>query len=206
VFNGPVTVTLYASTDQAVSTADAALTTLTLAHLKLAAGKSKTVKLAFGYPTSLPGGSYALIASAEATGTNTAAAEALAPSAVLVTPATVDLSTAFNSTAAIGVRPGRGSTAVITITNLGNVTASGTFSLSLFAAQGMTLDSADVLLTSLSGRKINLKAGKSLTLKVRFIAPLGAAPGAYDLVASTTPSTTPADDDPSNDLAAILTV
>jgi hypothetical protein len=199
-YNGGVTVTLYASTDDSVSADDATLVTLELPKVKLAAGKSKVVKLAFTYPANLPGGSYQLIAAADATNTGTATASAVAPSAVAVTPAVVDLAAGFNTDTAISVKPGQNDTAVITVTNTGNVAAVGTVDLTLLASLDSVLDASDAILGSLTGRSINLAPGKSATLRVRFAAPTDATPGDYQLIASVASSTTPADTDTTNDI------
>jgi subtilase family serine protease len=199
-YSGGVTVTLYASADGSVSADDATLVTLELPKLKLAAGKSKVVKLSFTYPTSLPGGSYQLIAVADATNTGTATASGVAPSAVAVTPAILDLAAAFNTDAAISVKPGHNETAVITLTNTGNVAAVGTVDLNLLASLDSVLDASDVILGSLTGRAINLAPGKSVTMKVRFAAPVDGTPGDYELIASIASSTTPADTNAANDV------
>jgi hypothetical protein len=203
-FAGPVTVDLYASTDAALSADDAKVGTLTLDNLRLGAGKARAVKLAFTYPSGLAGGTYHLIASASVPTTNTAAAVSVAPSAVAVAPATVDLSTAFSRTA-ISVRPGSADTATVVVRNVGNVTATGALSLNLYASTDATLDAtldaSDVLLAALADRKVNLKPGQAVKFTVRFVAPAGRAAGTYDLIAAATPSTNPADGNPANNAA-----
>ncbi len=204
-FSGPVTVTLYASTDGTISSSATTLTSVTLANVKLKAFGSKAETLNFTYPSALTGGSYSLIATADATSTGDATAQVVSAARVSVTQPTVDLATAFDSTVPISVNPGKGDSASITITNDGNVTAVGALNLSLYAAAGQTVSVSDTLLAAITGRSFKLRAGKSLTLHVHFVAPAGAAPGAYNLIASTQSTTNPVDSNASNDVAVIET-
>jgi subtilase family serine protease len=200
-FTGPVSITLYASTDQTLTSDDTQITTVTLTKVNLRAGGSRTVNVKFDYPTTLSDGSYYLIASIDETGTNTAPADAVTETPANVAAANVDLSTTFNSTQPITVNPGHNDTAVITIQNVGNVTASGTVDLSLYASTDGAIDSSSELLTSIPTHTIHVRPGKSITLRVTFVAPTDLSTGTYQLIASTTSNTNPADTNASNDVA-----
>ena len=106
----------------------------------------------------------------------------------------------------LNVKAGHSETAVITLTNEGNVAAKGTVNLDLHGSTDQTLDISDSVLAALTGRKISLAPGHSLTLRVTFVMPSNAVAGAYFLFASTTSSTQPADINASNDVAMISTV
>ncbi len=127
------------------------------------------------------------------------------PRRVEVSQPTVDLATAFASAVPISVKPGHGDNVSVTITNDGNVTASGSLDLNLYASAGQTVSLSDTLLAAITGRSFKLKAGKSLTLRVHFLAPAGAAGGTYNLIASTQSNTSPVDANASNDVAVIAT-
>jgi hypothetical protein len=204
-FAGPVAITLSAASRATYSPTDPTFITIGVPKLSLRAGASKVMKLKFNYPAGLPSGSYFVIASINAVETNTASAEAATPAAVLIAPPTVDLSASFAKGAPVAVTPSRGSTALVTIQNLGNVTASGSISLNLFASTDPTIASAQQLLGSISGKRISIRPGRLLTLRVHFTAPAGEAGGTYSLVASIASSTVPADTDASNDVAIIAT-
>lgn len=204
-FSGPVRVDIYASSDGTMSSDDMLVGTVTVKSLKLGIGGTKVITLKLTYSSSLPEGSYYMVAAATATSTNTAAAQVASKAPVSVTPPTVDLATMFSSTTPITVTPGRSSVASVTITNTGDVTAKGTFGLSLYASTDQTLDVGDELLAALTGRKLNLKAGHSLTLRVHFSAPKNAAGGTYYLIAATSSSTNPSDSNANNDDTTIAT-
>ncbi len=85
------------------------------------------------------------------------------------------------------------------------MTASGTLGLSLFQSADQTLDLSDQLLTMISGKKINIRAGRSITLRLHFVAPPGDPAGSYSLIASTTSSTSAADTNATNDVAVVST-
>lgn len=200
-FNGPVSITLYASSSQTLTSDATSLTTITLPTLKLKAGAQKTVRLKFDYPTDISSGTDYVIASIEETGTNTAPANVATPSAANVTAAGVDLATTFNTTKPIKMHPGHNQSAVITVKNLGNVTATGTLDLSLYASTDGAIDAASEFLNSIPTRTIHIRPGQSITFRVKFVAPTDLSAGTYQLAASTTSSTNPADSNSSNDLA-----
>ncbi|MDB5356589.1 MAG: hypothetical protein JWN24_3042 [Phycisphaerales bacterium] len=202
-FAGPVAITLSAGTAASYSPSDPTIVTLGFPKVTLRPGGSKILKLKFNYPAGLPAGGYFLVVSINAVETNTASAEAATPAAILIAPPTVDLAVGFAG-ASVGVRPGRSATTNVIVENIGNVTALGTLSLDLYASTDPMSNPLDQHLATLSNRRIKILPGRSLKLRIRFVAPpeLG---GAYSLVASATAATQPADNNPSNDIAAIST-
>jgi len=203
-FKGPVSITLYASASASVTGSDTLLTTTTVTRLNLKAGGSQVVNLRFTYPTSLANSNYYLVASATAIGTGTADAEAATPAKMTIAKPFVDLATVFGSTP-ISVTPGAKDTAIITIENVGNITANGLLGLKLYASTGDAIDSSAQLLATVSNRRVALKAGKSMTFKVKFTAP-AASGSTYNIIASSTSSTKPADTNAANDIAVTTTV
>jgi subtilase family serine protease len=205
-FQGPLTITLYASTDNTLSSDDTAITTLSIKSVTIKAGGTKSYKLKFDYPSTLSTGSYDLIASVQATATDDASAQAVSASTVAITAPTVDLSTSFAGQTAVTVRPGKKGSVVVTITNQGNVTAAGTLDLLLYASTTGLIDTSSTLLTSITNRKIKIKAGKSLKISLNFKAPTDLTGGTYSLIASATASTIPANSDTTNNTATIATL
>jgi hypothetical protein len=202
-FTGPVTLTLLTSTDATTSADDATAATVSLRKLNLKPGGSKPVTFRFARPATLASGNYDYIASATAEGTNTAPAEAVTPPVAIDAP-TVDIAAGFGGTGTVRVRPGRNGNATVTVLNAGNVTATGTLDLTLYASTDQALDASDAVLTTLPGKKVKLKAGKTQVLRAHFAAP-GVAGGSYFLIASIAPTVQPADSDAANDVASAAT-
>jgi hypothetical protein len=199
-FNRPLTVTIFASTDNAISGDDRAIATLSIDQLKLSAFKAKNAKVTITYPADLAG-SFFLIAQSNATATGTTPVANATATQVAVTPPTVDLQTTF-SKSPIRVTPGRATSTSIVIRNLGNVPAIGTVNVNLDSS----FDEIDTPLTSLLGKSIRLKPGKAVKIKLKFIAPVDLAVGTVSLIATTNSSTTPVDSDTGNDTAVAGTV
>lgn len=209
-FSGPVSVTLYTSsnddTDSASLAADTTVTTETFSNINLGVKRSETVRVKFDYPDSVASGAYFLIASLEEMGLNTANAVSTTESTVQIDAPMVDLATAFAAAQPVLVNPGKNASTVVTIQNLGNVTAAGTVDLSLYASADQTLDtSTDTLLTAVSGRAIRLLPGRSVRIRLTFQAPSDLTGGNYYLIASSTSVTQPADTNAANDVAVIAT-
>ena len=205
-FTGPVTITLYAASSSTLTGSEPVLGTLSIGTMKLAGGHSKKLRLNYTYASTLAAGTYTLVATVAATGTDTSPTQFASPSAVAVAQPTVSLSTTFNNANPIAVTSGHRGYAGVTITNSGNVTASGTISLSLFATALDYLDSTATLISNVITRTIRLRAGHSITLHIGFTAPLNQTPGNYNILAKTSSATTVTDDNNSNDIAVIATV
>ncbi len=205
-FSGPVLINLYASLTGTATANDTLLTSTSLANVTLRTGASKVLKLKFSYPSGAADGNYFITAAITATGTNTAAANVASSTKVAISSAKVDLATTFASGLPITVTPGSSDDLIVSIKNVGNINASGTLDLKLYASADGVIDSNDQLLFSLPGRSINLKAGRAMTFKVHFVAPLGIAAGTYKLIASGVSSTSPGDTNSANDTAVVATV
>ena len=138
-FTGAVTVTLYASTDNSLSSDDTAIATITVPKVNLRPGASKKIPLKFIYSTALSDGAYYILGSVSAgAGTASVEADALAP--VTIAAPTVDLATSFGGNTTVTVNPDHAGVATIVIQNLGNVTAVGTMNVLLYGSAGPTLD------------------------------------------------------------------
>ncbi len=203
---GSVIVTLYASSDATVSSNDAQLTERTFSNIRLNGHASKVETIKFTYPQAITPVSYDLLAqTTAAAASNTTPTVNVTPAKVSIEPATVDLAAAFSTGGPLSVTSGRAQNVAITITNDGNVTASGLLGLNLYESTDQTLDASDQLLASITNKKINIRAGRSLILRVHFVGP--AQPGgSYHLITSTTSSTMPADGNAANNVAVIATV
>jgi hypothetical protein len=203
-FSGPVDVTIYASLDGTVSADDVAITT-TAQSLDIRASGSKKAKIAYTIPATLAAGDYSLIISVTPTGSNNAPTKNVAGTLMAVAAPVVDLSATFADGESIKVKPGHNDSAVVTIRNLGNITASGTLDLKLFASGDPILDVTDTLLTTISSKAINLKPGRTLKLRVHFPAPADKAGGTYSLISQITDTLNMTDTISGNDVAAIGT-
>ena len=217
-FDGPVSVTVYLSGDEAASADDVAVATVSLAELRLGSGATKSVKLKFTYADDATAGTYELLAAATVPGTNTAAAVAVARSPVTVATPTADVSVGFGGAAAalgglaaggssaVSLVPGKNGKVTLTITNLGNVTAAGTLAVSLYGSADATQDAGDALLATLAGKRIGVKAGKTIKVTLKCVVPADVVPGSYFLIANGAPATTPADLNAANNVAVVGTV
>lgn len=205
-FSGPITISLYAATQNSLDAGANTIITISIPKLNLKAGASRTQTVKFKYPKGLTAGSYFVIASTNTSGTSTTPSNSTAGTTVNISPPQVDLSANFANGTSVKVNPGHGGTANITIQNLGNVKATGSWSVALYSSFDLLLDGSDTLLTKLNLKKISLAPGQSKTVHVRFKAPSGLTAGTYNLIAATSSLTSPADANSSNDVAAIGTV
>ena len=202
-FAGPLTVDAYASTTGVPSTQDAPAGTATDKSVKLKAGKFTTITVKFTYPASLATGTYQLVMAA-LSGDTTAPALGAATTVAVATPA-VDLSPAIVARAVgVTVKQGKRATASVRVTNSGNVTAVGTVTVTIYSTLTGTVDGSAVSLGTVTGHKIKIAAGKSAVVAVPFTAPATAMPGAYQLVAVITPTTSPADDNAADDTSVAV--
>jgi hypothetical protein len=200
-FQGPVTATLDASTNGAI---DALVGNYSFSKIRLGAHRSVSELLKFDYPTGITATTY-LLAYVDAVHTSTAITDAVTSSAVSIGPPTVDLATSFSGIVPVEIDPGHDNTATITITNDGNVTASGLLNLALYASTDAVLDASDTLLTTITGRRIKIGAHRSISIHVVFQSPDDLLGGTFDLISSISSTTTPADTNTSNNTAAVGT-
>ncbi len=202
-FAGSVTVILYASTSGTDTTGQTVIETLPVNGLKLKVGATRGVTLKYTLPASLATGTYYLVAAADATGTDTQATTA-ATAALTVAAQSADLSIAFASAAAVAVTPGAKGKALVRITDVGNATAKGTVTVTLYATTTGVVDGTATQLLSVA-RKVKVTAGRAVSLTLPFTAPAGLDGGTYTLVAVLTSATTPTDTNAANDTATSAT-
>ena len=203
-FSGPLNITLYASTDTVLSADDTRFFSIRLPDVLLKPQKSKKFSLRFNYPGNLATGSYHLIAALDAPDSNSSVSAILASSPITIAAPSGDLAASFVGNPVL-VRPGQNATAVLRIENVGNTLATGNFSLTLYASADQVLSPAtDEGLLGIS-RRVNLKPGKSMIIRIPFVAPIDKAGGSYFLIASITPSVQPADSNAANNVAVIAT-
>jgi hypothetical protein len=205
-FAGPVTMTLYVSTSTTLDASATALTTLTIPKLSLRSGASRVSTLKFSYPKGLPAGQYYVISSTSTPGTNTTPSDSLAYTPVQIAPPTVDLAAYFAGGNPVSVFPGTNGTANVTIQNIGNVTATGSLSLALYASLDGAVDPSDALLATSLLKKISIAPGRSITLHIRFKAPADMPAGSYNLIAATVGVTQLSDANPANNVAVTPTL
>jgi uncharacterized membrane protein len=203
-YTGPVNVTVFASADASVSADDASVATASLPQVSFQPGGSKRLKVKLSFPTTLPNGAYYFVAQVAATQSETVPAETATVSPLQIAPAHADLAATFGDVP-IRVDPGRDASATVILQNLGNVTATGALDLGVYASTDANYDVLDQLLASVPTRTLNLKPGRSVRLRLHFTAPADLLAGSYDVLAVSTPATTPADTNPSNDVAVATT-
>jgi uncharacterized delta-60 repeat protein len=197
-FGGPVTVSLYASADGALSGDDALIATLKIPALRLKAGQSKIVKLKFTYPATIAAGSYTVLAAVTQTNDGTAPAVAASAKAMTFETATADLGASFASGNTFGAKLGGRARAVLVITNNGSVTAAGPVKVTLYASADRAVDASDTILYGPVTRSVKIKPGKSLKVTLPFSVPSVAF---ANLLAQIVPATQPADASAADDLA-----
>jgi len=203
-FDQPVAVNLYAAPISG-SVGQMPIGTIDVGTLDLKPGAGKNVKLKFNYPTGMPNGKYHLIAALVAPESNTTPAQLTVPTPVAIAPPTIDLAASPGDSVPVRVRPGSQSTASIILKNVGNVDATGTVSLTLYASPHRTIDSSATLLPAVPGFKVRIRPGHSTKLHFRFWAPTNLAGGSYFVLASVTDSTDPQDTNAADKLAVIPT-
>ena len=94
---------------------------------------------------------------------------------------------------------------LLDIQNVGNVTANGTITLTLYSSLTGNLDAtADQL--AVTEKKIAIHAGHTRQIRIHFTAPALDIAGTYDLIAATDSSTTVTDANNANDMAVIGTM
>jgi uncharacterized delta-60 repeat protein len=94
-----------------------------------------------------------------------------------------DLSSSVISKLLASVVGGVKSSAVVTLTDAGNLPATGTVTLTLYASLDGNVDDADTMLTTIAGKKIKLKAGASKKFSGKFTVPIDLADGNYYILA-----------------------
>jgi subtilase family serine protease len=176
----PVGIQLVASSDTTLDAGDAPVTNVTR-PVRLQPGRSRFLVVPFAYPT-VADGQYFILANldsangiAEGNEGNNVAASA-AP--VLIAEPFVDL------VATVGAPPrgsftiGRRTSVPITVTNNGNVPASGLLQIDVFASADAARGTDDSPLASLT-RRVRIRNARSRIIRVGFIFPAELLAGSY---------------------------
>ncbi len=177
---GQATVTLFASSSQTLL--NAISITSAPAKLNLKAGGSEKLTLHFTYPPSLPNGSYYLIASIDS---GDAIPESDKTDNLAVSSSTETIAAPF-----VGLSPsltppttltsGNTAKALLSVTNFGNTAASGTVDVDIFASTDQTLDSGDVMISTVPLHlRLKPNQSRSYSLRLKLAAGLLAAGNDY---------------------------
>jgi hypothetical protein len=188
-FSGPILITLYASTDVSLLSDPTQIGTMTVSNLHIARHGTHAVNVSFAYPPFTTQGNYYLVATAASSSSSAAPAEAASQNTMSIAPAFVKLSPTFTGNTLVPIKPGKNASSALLIRNDGNVTATGTISITLYDSADNMLDSSDTILTTTKPRKLNLHSGKNMILHIPFPAPADQQPG-YFLIATITASAT----------------
>jgi hypothetical protein len=197
-FSGPLSITLEGSTN---GIGDVPIATFSYSQVTLLRHHSTSELLKFTYPSTLDG-TYYLVAFVSTQEAGTGIATVVTSNSAFIGPPTVDLGVAFGGTTPVRIVPGANHTATITVTNEGNILASGVLNLALYASADAVLDSSDTQLTSIPAKAIRLAPRKSITFHVTFKTPDSLVGGNFDLIASISSTTSPSDAIGSNNNAS----
>ena len=163
-FKGSVSVNIYADTGTSLDGSQVLVTSLSK-KLSLKSGKGAVVNFNIkSLPSSLPNGSYHLLAEVvDPSGNSSLAATT---QTIQVAPAFIQPVVSVGAVSPSSIAVGKSASVPITITNQGNETASG-IRITLNPSEDGSVPMADIILDSLqSGLK--LPPGKSKTLKLHF--------------------------------------
>jgi uncharacterized delta-60 repeat protein len=176
--SGPVTVTLYVSPYQS-SLTDATQLSVTTKSLKLKPRQRAALKLTLSSFPDVPNGTYYLVASVKAAdGTVTdVAGPSLSIAAPFVKAVVSDVKPVPASAA-----PGKPAGLELTLTNGGNIAASGTALLTI-SATAMASGALPTVVGT-APFKVKLKPGARRVYKVKFTPPASLAAGGYNVTAS----------------------
>jgi hypothetical protein len=181
--NGPVTVSLFASADDALDGADAAVAAPVTKRLKIAPGASKTVKLKVTTLPTVADGAYRLVAQTTADAGVTVGADASDTTVNIAAPF-VDLSGSFpTSPPSRPVRAGRTASIPLTISNAGNIPVTGTIGVVFSAGLDQDPGDGDVVLPA-GTLRLKLKAASAKVFRVKVTVPDTLAAGPYFLSAA----------------------
>lgn len=200
-----VQVALFASADAVLDTTDTSLGSPPATKLKLGRGASKTLSLTANVPSSIADGNYFVLASIDSTNaaaeSNEANNVAASGAPVTIAHSFIDLSGAFAGKLPKAISSGKAAAVSILVGNIGNVAATGSISISLFASADRSHGPADTLITTITGQKIAIKPNRSHPVLAHLQTPAGLAKGNYFLIAVVNSDQTVADANPANDVA-----
>lgn len=179
--NAPVTIGLFASSDTTFDEVDTVVGVPVTKTLAIKQGAQKVVKFKVTSFPSVADGDYFLIAKTTSAGL----ADGTSASAATVNIAApfVDVTGAFAPTTKTSLKRGKKGLTPVTVTNLGNIDATGTIdvALTLVASPGSELADVPVAVKPV---KLKLKPGASKAAKLSFVVPADTAIGSYTLQAT----------------------
>lgn len=182
-FAGTATVSLRASADDILDSADSLLATLSK-KLKLKPGQSKLVKAKFVYPSDLDG-TFSLLTLVDAAGMTGNGVQSAAPVTVTIARPHIDLTGTW-SVVPPAVTHGNRANAAVNVQNIGNMPAKTISRIALFASQDDVLDASDVTLGTID-KRLNLKSGGSKAVRFNLTVPIDLLAGSFRLLASIDP-------------------
>lgn len=205
-FNGTVPVSYFLLPSGGDASAATPIAT-TLVKGSIKAGKAKTVSSSFVIPANLDG-TYNIVYRINEDGTTVPESDktnnvATGPAVTIHKPA-IDLGVSFKAPVPTAVVSGNKKAYVfsVVITNTGNVAATGAATVDLLRSADATPDTGDAGLLSKAVKKYKIAAGKSLTVKFSYKAPVGGAAGDDFVIASLDNLTTNVTEDTSNNFAS----
>ncbi len=204
-FSGDIIITVFASTQTSLDAGATAIGTITLKKQNLKLGGNRTLKVSLNFPSNMADGTYFIIATTNTVGTNTSPIDSLAPKSIKIARRRADLAASFAGGKPIAVIPGRMTTADLIVQNVGTVKTTGLWDLTLYASLDLLIDGSDAVVAQLTSKRISLAPGRSIKIRVRFMAPAGLTPGSYKLIAATTNTLQPVDGNLSNNIATVGT-
>ena len=182
-------ITLYASADAVLDATDVSMTTIPDRPLRIGPGGHKDVRVGFNYPTSLPDGTYFVIAKVDP-GTAVVDADPTNNTSTSATPVRiqapfVDLraDTIHVATGPLGAGTNR---VDVTVSNLGNVPVVGPLTISLSAVPPGLAGTETALGQVTRVVKIGENGGRK-TFRITFLLPLALPRGTYFLHARVDP-------------------
>jgi hypothetical protein len=186
-FSDVVVVTVFASADGVLDGSDVQVATMTK-RLKIAAGKSKTLRVKLTSAPAMPMGPFQLLAKIDRTNTG--------GSDVVATAGTFTLSEAnvrLQATAPIVASPtlarGRKARVKISVSNVGRFPSSGLEIVTLYArsrAPGASGGPESLIPLAEAKLRARLAPARTATLSFKFTAPASLVAGSYDLVSVVT--------------------
>jgi hypothetical protein len=199
-FNGPVTVTLYASLDNDLQKDTDAQILTTTKKLKVATASSADLKIKIPSLPNVPDGTYVVIAELVASvGTGVNASD----DGVLIAAPFIDLSGQFASLPGSATKDKK-LKATLAVANSGNITAKGTIPVTI--ATSTAVDGSNATTIATVNAKVSIKSGANKNVKLSFVVPTEVASGQYFVVATLDPANTIGDKTVTNNTIVSTTV
>jgi len=164
VVNGLVGVQLYLSQDTSLDSGDFLIGEQLGKPMKLSPGQSKTIRLKYTVPASVPTGNYHLLTHvvSSVSDSNPTNDTFVSTPTTAVSQPFIDMGVAYGATQLI-VAPGQPTAASVVVTNNGNVDFKGTFTLKVYASMDPSLTTAE---GSLNAQPVVIGKLDSLKLKL----------------------------------------